>query len=367
MRIFTVFCLARVSCTDPFKESARFLTAEISFGLFARSRSTLLPRDFPKTAYLPLTLRRIRLSIRNWPGTSHFTTPTFLATSKSPEVTNLYVIQRCCIKPEWCIKRIIGDSLVRLSRTSLEPGRRVVDRCCGHWWWIPIARGSPSDEQRVAEARREVVVTPPPIAAFFFLVRSKSRTPVCVLVVSYTPTIAYARSVLVARRTMMSPMKGREVVHQIETRVRAYSVDVRALMGPTVDVVGIVSGTVSPRFKYWLTQVGFKRVWERKEGLHRSGPYQVIVCKPRAALSQGRFSQAEISRGEERCFFSMMSSLRDTLRPRSHTDSKYVSPLRTNDEADSRNELIFLKICRHIFIIIRVNFFRIDLSYFFFS
>jgi len=29
------------TCIDPFKESARFLAAEICFGLFARSRSTL--------------------------------------------------------------------------------------------------------------------------------------------------------------------------------------------------------------------------------------------------------------------------------------------------------------------------------------
>lgn len=46
---------------------------------------------------------------------------------------------------------------------------------------------------------------------------------------------------------------------------RAMRTCVCELTGPTADGAGIVRGTVDPRFKYWLTQVGSKRAWE---GLH---------------------------------------------------------------------------------------------------
>lgn len=149
------------------------------------ARVPLSSTGFPKNR-LPSAYRSAGFDCRSETGRALRTSPLLLSwlLRSYPKLPISMMIQRCCIKVERRIKRIIGDSLVRLSRTCLEPGRRVVDRSYGHWWWIPIARGSPSDEQRVAEARRKAVVTPRTDRSRSFpfsLVESTSKTPVCVL------------------------------------------------------------------------------------------------------------------------------------------------------------------------------------------
>lgn len=88
---------------NPFKESARFLAAEIRFGSLSSDhsrsvkRSALHPKVFEISynAYLPLTLHRDQKKA----DTVHFTTPalSYVVT----ETTDPCVIQRRCIKPSY--------------------------------------------------------------------------------------------------------------------------------------------------------------------------------------------------------------------------------------------------------------------------
>lgn len=198
--------------------------------------------------------------------------------------------------------------------------------CGGHWWWIPN-REDPlpmSEGSRRLGGRLSSLRAPIAHAAFPFLAGSKRKTPVRADSYIYSHNRIRAISAGRAAHNDQSYEGSWGCVPEpkrVYARVQCGRTCVRALMGPTADAARIVRGAVSPRFKYWLTQVGFKRAWEREEGLHWSGFYQVIVCEPRAAFSQGRFSQAATSGGEERRLFSMMSTYhgRDTLRPRSRT------------------------------------------------
>lgn len=164
---------------------------------------------------------------------------------------------------------------------------------------------------------------------------------------------------------------GRAPNRDVYACIRACTMRGRALMGPTADAAGIVRGAVSPRFKYWLTQVGFKRSWEREEGLHRSGPYQVIVCKPRAAAQ----SRSLFSGG---CVWGRRKAplLDDVDVPRAWHPSAKVTyytarntpRLRWGPTTDSRSGLVFLEISSSFFWYNHANFSQpISHLFFFFS
>lgn len=185
------------TCIDPFKESARFLAAEICFGLFARSRSTL-----HGISQKPLTFRSrsAGFDCRSETGRALRTSLLLLSwlLRSYPKLPISTMIQRCCIKPSDASNgssetrsfdfRALPSNLVDASSTDATntgDGYR--------------SRGDPlptSKESRRLGGRLSSLRAPIAHATFLFLAGSKNKTPVCVQVATYTPTIAYARSVL---------------------------------------------------------------------------------------------------------------------------------------------------------------------------
>lgn len=165
------------------------------------ARVPLSSLRFPKYAYLLLTLRRIRLSIRNL--AEHFALhhSCFLGYF---ETTRSYRALRDSMvlhqTQQRRIKWIIGDSLAWLSRTSLAPGRRNVDRLRRTLVMDTDREGIPFRRAKGREdseggCRHSVHRS---LTRLFLFSRNRKEKHLCVQIATYTSTIAYARSVLVA-------------------------------------------------------------------------------------------------------------------------------------------------------------------------
>lgn len=88
------FFFVAYACTNPIKESVRFLAAKIHFGpLYLLAHSILFPAISETrlpSAHVPSDSIVDQKLVRHF---AHFTTPALLATSKQPEVTDLCAIQ----------------------------------------------------------------------------------------------------------------------------------------------------------------------------------------------------------------------------------------------------------------------------------
>lgn len=288
------------ACTDPFKESVRFRAAKIRFApyLLARSRSTLL-----------LAISETRLPSAHAPPDSivdqklagHFalhhscSLGYFEATRSYRSLRDSMVPHQTRATHQTDHRRLARSTLAHFPRTwqtRRRPMRRTLvmdtDR-----EGIPFRRAK--GRGRSEGGCRHSVHRSLTRFSFFFSRDRKKKKNTPARVDSYIYSYDRVRAIGAGRAAhndrSCERSWGRAPNRDVYACIRACTVRGRALMGPTADAAGIVRGAVSPRFKYWLTQVGFKRAWEREEGLHRSGPYQVIVCKPRAAAqSRSLFS-----------------------------------------------------------------------------